>query len=247
MTDPWAAASAKQENTSNTSTVPMTDAAASVPSGPVQNMANPFATQRQAAAEAPGGGGQWDPRIPFGALSGRMIVMVPKSYTDKAPVPKEFNPKEGEVREEYTVDIVVLDGGPLTYSEKFRPSKDAELEEREVSVTEFPYTRRGQRISQGQLVRALKGADKSGAFLYGVMTMVPQLRDSGLYPTPEALAEARKKWISELQSGKTVAEPRYTWGLDERPHVLTDERVNLALAWWETEKRNRLASPEPTH
>lgn len=231
MSDPWAAA---QQQTSTTS--------AATPASPVSNMENPFATQTQGAA-AVGSGGQWDPRVPFDALEGRMIVMVPKSFRDDAPVPAAFNPKEGEVREEYRVDIIVLDGGPLTYEETFKESKDAEPQKRTVSVTDFPYVRRGQTIAQGQLVRALKGADKNGAFLYGVMTMVPQLRDQGIYPTPEKLAEARKAWIAALSAGqKGVSEPRYTWGLDERPHVLTPERINLALAWWETEKASRLST-----
>lgn len=238
MTDVWAAAQATQQ-TSTTST-PASNGPAYTPANPVSDPSNPFATQQAAAAEV-GGGGQWDPRIPLDAIEGRMIVLVPKSYTDQAPVPKDFNPKEGEVREEYRVDIIVLDGGTLTYEETFKESKDADPQKREVTVTEFPYVRRGQTIAQGQLVRALKGADKTGMFLYGVLTRVPQLRDSKLYPTPEALAEARKAWIAALSAGKSgVTEPRYTWGLDERPQALTQERINLALAWWEAEKVNRL-------
>lgn len=236
--DPWAAAQAQQA----TST-PAASTTNGTPAAPVANMSNPFATQSAGTAAAGGGGGQWDPRVPFDLLEGRMIVMVPKSFTDKAEVPAMFNPKEGETREEYRVDIVVLDGGPFHFEYNFKASKDAEPEKRMWEVAELPSTHRGQTVAQGQLVKALKGVDKSGAFLYGVMTMFPQLRDAGLYPTPEALAEARKAWIAALSAGqKGISEPRYTWGLDERPHILTPERINLALAWWETEKANRLAT-----
>jgi len=201
---------------------------------------NPFAKQSQAAAAA-GGGGQWDPRVPFDALEGRMVVLVPKSYRDDAPVPEAFNPKQGDVREEYRVDLIVLDGGPLSYEYTFKASKDAESEKKTMDVVEFPHVARGQTVAQGQLIRALKGAEKSGQFLYGVMTRVPQLRDAKQYPTPEALAAARKEWIANLSAGKSTPEPRYTWGLDERPAALTPERVNLAVQWWEKEKAARLA------
>lgn len=241
MTDPWAAAQ-QQQSSATTAASASADNSTATQASPVQNMENPFATQSAGSAAA-GGGAQWDPRVPFDLLEGRMIVMVPKSYTDKAPIPAAFNPKEGETREEYRVDIVVLDGAPFTFEYNFKASKDAEPEKRTWEVKEFPSTHRGQTVAQGQLVRALKGAEKNGAFLYGVMTMVPQLRDQGLYPTPEKLAEARKAWIAALSAGqKGVSEPRYTWGLDERPHILTPERINLALKWWETEKANRLST-----
>ena len=235
MSDVWAAAQASQPATSTQS--------AATPAAPVSNMDNPFATQKQGAEAAGGGGGTWDPRVPFDLLEGRMIIMVPKSFRDDAEIPATFNPKPGETREEYRVDIVVLDGAPFSFEYTFKASKDAEPEKRTWEVKEFPSTHRGQTIAQGQLIKALKGVDKSGAFLYGVMAMVPQFRDQSLYPTPEALAEARKAWIAALSAGqKGVTEPRYTWGLDERPHILTPERINLALAWWETEKANRLAT-----
>lgn len=238
MTDVWQQAA--QQSTSST-TAP---AATGVPASTPVDMANPFATQGQGAAAAPGGGGQWDPRVPFEIIEGRMVILVPKVFTKDASVPEAFNPKPGETREEYRVDLVILDGGPLSYEYNFKASKDATPEKKTMEVTVFPHVARGQTIAQGQLIRALKGAEKNGKFLYGVMTRVAQLRDAGLYPTPEKLAEARKEWIALLSSGKPATEPRFTWGLDERPQALTPERVNLAAAWWETEKRRRLEAGE---
>ncbi len=248
MSDPWAEAANKQNaaSTSNTSTTPASNGGAQQNTVPV-NMADPFARQSEAAAAAGPIGGQWDPRIPFDAIEGRMVIMVPKSYRDDAPVPEAFNPKEGEVREEYRVDLIVLDGGPLEYEYNFKESKDSEPVKKTMTVTEFPHTARGQNIAQGQLIRALKGAAKEGKFLFGVMTRVPQLRDQKAYPTPEALAEARKTWIANLSAGKVTPEPRYTWGLDERPQALTPERLTLAGQWWENEKARRLNEAGPTH
>lgn len=239
MGDPWAEAANAQQAASTQNTSTTTSGNVQQNTVPV-NMNDPFAKQSEAAAAAGPAAGQWDPRVPFDAIEGRMVIMVPKSYRDDAPIPEAFNPKPGEVREEYRVDLVVLDGGPLEYEYTFKASKDAEPEKKTMQVAEFPHTARGQNIAQGQLIRALKGAAKEGKFLYGVMTRVPQLRDQKIYPDPEALAAARYQWIEMLKVGKTTAEPRYTWGLDERPAALTPERLNLAGAWWEQEKKRRL-------
>lgn len=242
--DPWAQAANKMQ--AEKQAAPAASTISTTSGGNVQvntvpvNMDNPFAKQSEAAAAAGPAGGQWDPRVPFDAIEGRMCVIVPVSYRDDAPIPEQFNPKEGEVREEYRVDLIVLDGGPFEYTYKVRESKDAEPVEKTANVTEFPFVARGQTIAQGQLVRALKGAAKEGKFIYGVMTRVPQLRDQKAYPTPEALATARAEWIRLLASGKVTPEPRFTWGLDERPAALTSERLTLAAQWWETEKKRRL-------
>lgn len=240
--DPWASASAAATKATPT---PASNTNTGVQSaGVAVDVANPFATQQEAAATV-GGSGTWDPRVPFDVIEGRMIVMVPKSFREDAPVPAAFSPKEDDVREEYRVDLIVLDGERFSFEYNFRASKDAEVEKRTWEVREFPSLHRGQTVAQGGLIRALKGADKTGRFLYGVMTMVPQVRDLSLYPTPEALKAARDEWIAALGAGKRgLNEPRYTWGLDDRPHVLTPDRINLAVQWWETEKRRRLDAGE---
>jgi hypothetical protein len=206
------------------------------PSNTPVNTDDPFATQSEGSAAA-GGGGQWDPRIPFEAIEGRMVVMVPKDYRDDADDP--FN--AGKTREEYRVDLIVLEGPlPLEYQYNHKENKEAEPEQRTMTVTELPHLARGQSIVQGQMIRALKGAEKSGKFLYGVVRRVAQLRDVKAYPTPEKLAEARKQWIADLSAGRPATEPRFTWGLDDRPEVLTRDRISLAAQWWEGEKRRRL-------
>lgn len=243
QSDPWAAvsnsapATTSQQSNSNNS-----QKSTSVAANAVSDMANPFATTSQ-AQEAAGAGGAWDPRVPFDVIEGRMCIMVPKSFRDDAPIPAAFNPKEGEVRDEWRVDLIVLDGGPFSFEYNFKANKEAQPEKKTYEVTELPSTHRGQTIAQGQLIRALNGANKEGKFLFGVMTMVPQLRDVKLYPTPEALAEARKAWIAALGAGQRgLTEPRYTWSLDDRPQVLTQERMNLAAQWWEQEKARRVAT-----
>lgn len=237
-TDPYAQADQASNSQGSASTNSTGTAQAANPN---VNVNNPFATQSEGAAAA-GSGGQWDPRVNFALLEGRMVIMVPKQYTSDAPVPKDFNPKPGETREEWRVDLVVLDGESFSFEYNFRASKDADPEKRTQNVTEFPSMHRSQTVAQGQLVRALKGADKDGKFLYGVMTKVAQLRDVKLYPTPEALAAARTQWIADLQAGKPTTEPRYTWGLDDRPNVLTPARLQLAADWWTAYKAENFAN-----
>lgn len=233
--DPWASASANatQSTTTGGSTGGLTAA-------PI-NSDNPFATQSQ-GSDAVGSGGGWDPRVPFELMEGRMVILVPKSFRDDAPVPEQWRKNVDDVREEFRVDVVILDGAPFEFEHDFKASKDAEKEKRTWKVESFPSLHREQTVANGQLVRALKGAYKTGAFLYGVVTRVPVWADRGKYPNPEALAEARKAWIAALSAGKSMPEPRSTWGLDERPTALTPARIALASAWWETEKFNRLKS-----
>jgi hypothetical protein len=237
--DPWTTAAT---TTSTTSPAPAAGWMAGWTAAPI-NTDSPFATQSQ-GSDAVGSGGGWDPRVPFELMEGRMVVLVPKSFRDDAPVPEQWRKKPDEVREEFRVDVVILDGEPFDFEYDFKASKDAEKEKRTWKVETFPSLHREQTIANGQLVRALKGAHKTGSFLYGVVTRVPVWADRGKYPTPEALAEARKVWIAGLSAGKATPEPRSTWGLDERPFALTPARIALAAAWWEIERKRRLDAGE---
>lgn len=238
MTDVWRAASAANSNTSTT-----TATASTLPAAAPIDTNNPFATQSE-GSDVMGSGGGWDPRVPFDLIEGRMVIFVPKSFRDDAPVPEAFRKTPEDVREEFRVDLFILDGEPFSFEYNFKASKDATSEVKTWNVDSFPSLHREQTVANGQLVRALKGAHKTGKFLYGVMTRVPVWADRAKYPTPEKLAEARKEWIASLTAGKPIPEPRSTWGLDERPIALTSARIALASAWWETEKVRRLNAGE---
>lgn len=235
MTDVWQAASAASANNAAATTVGEPAAA------PIDTN-NPFATQSE-GSDVMGSGGGWDPRVPFDQIEGRMVILVPKSFRDDAPVPEAFRKTADEVREEFRVDLFILDGEPFEFEYNFKASKDAAVEKKVWKVETFPSMHRQQTVANGQLVRALKGAQKTGKFLYGVMTRVPVWADRSKY-TIESLATARLAWIANLAAGKATPEPRSTWGLDERPNALTSERISLAVAWWETEKVRRLSAGE---
>jgi len=236
MSDPWAEAQAAQNAARNTANKPAGNAGRAA--APVQDMANPFRTTQEVAPA----GGQFDPFVPHTQLLGRMIVMVPKSFTDQDPKKEEYG---GGVQDRWTVDIVVLDGGPLTFDYTTKETKDGPEVKKTMNVTEFPATFRGQWERHPQLVGALNGADKEGAFIYGVYSMVPTAADARGGLTIEKLAENTEQWYADIAArkpGTPASAPRHTFNLDSRPHIMTQERINLALAWWEQEKANRLST-----
>src|ERR1051325_2066003 len=112
-------------------------------------MDDPFATSSQVQS----GGGNWDPRVPFEDIAGRMVVMIPKSYKNDAEDP--FN--KGKVREEFRIDLVVLDGDPFEYEYNDRdPQDQTKKVSRTARVESFPFVAREQSIAQGSLVGKLK-------------------------------------------------------------------------------------------
>jgi hypothetical protein len=161
--------------------------------------------------------------------------MVPRSFDANAKDP--FN--EGQTREEYRVDLVILDGEPFSFPYKHRPSKDAEPVEATFEVDHFPFVFRSQSIAQGQLVKLLKGIDAAPdkLFAVGVLKRVPQWRDKGF--TIESIEESRAKYIDYVKrTGKTEPDTRQrsTWNLVDDPKYMTKERWLAARAWWETAK-----------
>lgn len=247
VTDPFkkaaeqsAPAQAQRDSHSNT-------ASGVVTAGAVQDMANPF-RKKSEVVSAGGGGVTWDPRVPFDYLEHRMVVMVPVSLNPESADP--FN--KGKTREEWRVNIIVLDGEQFefTYNERAknasgdfikRADGSYEMKESTFAVTDFPATFREQSVAQGQLVKALKAVNEEGAFLYGVMRRVPVVADARAGATIESLAAKLEAWRQLIASGKPAGDrPRHTWNLDDRPEALTQERMDLAAAWWEQEKQRRV-------
>lgn len=236
--DPWASADQSTQRTESGNAKSTYNAGTAATSKDIGGVTDPFGR----SSEYAGQGGAWDPRVPFDDIEGRACIFVPKSFRDDAPDP--FN--EGEKREEWRVDIVVLEGPVFSYTAKIKESKDAEAVEKTIEVNEFPATFRSQSISQGQLVAALKGVDKDPAklFLFGVLTRVPQKRDAGKY-TIESIAASRAAYVEYVKrTGKTEPDNRQrsTWNLDDREQVLSPQRFALARAWWEQERERRMAA-----
>src|ERR1700750_3314641 len=97
MTDAFQAAAAAAAQSTQASTAPATN----IPAGMMADVDDPFATSSEIKT-----GGVWTPRVPFEDIEGRMVVIRPISFNPEAKDPF----KEGETREEFRVDLIVLDG-----------------------------------------------------------------------------------------------------------------------------------------
>lgn len=232
MSDPF-----EDATQSNTSTAPSTNAVSNaVPAGALSNTDDPFGT----TSEYKGSGGQWDPRVSFEDLEGKLIIMKPTSFDPKASKPEDFRAgPEDTTREEYRVELWILNGAPFTFEHK---KKDAQGNETVESIAVDPSAGtkigdvlvpgarfRSQSIPQGQLIGALKGVDKDGRVLMGVMSRVPTVTDARKGKTPEDVKSERAAWLAGGARGNA---PRSTWSLDDRAHVLTAKLKQVAGAWW---------------
>lgn len=238
--DPFAQATAQAAGTTSTAPAPAGSngqQSTAVPANPVADTANPF----KKASEVGSSGQDYDPFVPLAYLERRMLVMVPRSFRTDAEKKPEFG---GGVTDEWRVDIIVLDGGTLTFPTKVKDpdNPNGDYIEKEVTYSEFPATFRGQGIRGGQLVGALNGANKAGGFLYGVLRRVPVMQDVRSGKTIETLDQEIQAWRQKIAAGIPATDVRYTWNLDDRPQALTPEREKLALAWWEQESAARLKS-----
>jgi len=223
MTDAFqqAAAAAAASTTSTT-------ASSAIPAGRMADVDDPFATSSEIKT-----GGVFTPRVPFEEIVGRMVIMIPKSYNAEAKDPF----KDGETREEFRIDLVVLDGDSFTYEYTERdPNNPTEKVYKTMTVDELPWTALSQSIAQGGLVGKLKPVFEEGRLLMGVLSYAPYVRDAKKGATIDSITKTVEDWIAR---GRKQARPDYTWALDDRPHVLTPERRALAGAWW-TEYRKTL-------
>lgn len=234
MTDAFAEASAAHSQQAS-DTAP---AQQWIPEGAAADMDDPFATSSDIKT-----GGLWDPRVPFEDIQGRLVVMIPREYDETAPNP--FPGQEGKTREEFRVDLVVLDGGDLSYEYNETDPADKTkkiLKTREVPASDLPFVARLQSVAQGGLVKKLKGVaglPSSGAgkvqfstiprLYLGVMAYAPYVAAEKKGATIDSVTATVEQWIARQRKG---TKPEYTWTLDDRPHVLTPERKQIAGAWW---------------
>jgi hypothetical protein len=247
--DPWAAAANKVSEQAQNATPANAGrqdggrgASAGTAAKPVSDMANPFKTSREVT---PAGGGNFDPFVPYAYLIGRPVILIPKRFTDQDPKPAQYGGQPGEVRDKWTIDLVILGGEPFTFSYKTKENKDAPEVEKEMVVDTFPATFRGQSIWSGQLVAALNGANEAGAFVYGTWCRVPVREDERNGRTREKLEELLAQWRRDIAAGKPGVSqqgPRHSYNVLDDPDVWKPEYVNLAMAWWEQEKAKRLAT-----
>lgn len=240
MTDAFSAASAAASE--GVKSAPEAVAAkVHMPTQAARDMSSPFAKSSELRS---GGGGEWDPRVPFEDIAGRLVVMVPKSFDPEARDP--FDPDGKKTRDEFRVDLVVLDGGKLEYEYADKDENDPNKKVfKTKTVEELPWTARSQTIAQGSLVGKLKdlcdipprGGEKvefktPPRLFLGVMAYAPFKAAERKGATIDSVTAEVNEWIAKGRKPQT--KPDYTWALDDRPHVLTPEREALAGQWWES-------------
>lgn len=198
-----------------TAGTPVTD-----PFTPAVDKDDPFATNSDFR-------GDFTPSPTLEVLQGRLVVMIPRSLDPEAKDPN--NP--GKTREVFTVDLTVLDGGPLEYT--FKRKADPEKGTPETwekydagNVTpDSPFTVEGFWVPQGVLIGKLKKAHASGAPFLGVVSMGPtkDQRDRGV-----TAAQVREAYASWVAAGKPGNSPKFAWSLEDPDAT----RRAAAVAWW---------------
>lgn len=197
------------------------------------NTEDPFASE-----DVYGGGGEFTPRPSISDIAGRLIVLVPREYDEAAETSefarKNFGAKDTEER--WTVDIVVLDGGTLSfdYTSKVQGTED-QYEEKRAEVTDLPYLIPGMFIRQGNLKAACRKLEKAHTFGLGRIRpgyAAAQMRKRA------TMAEAFQDWQNEMDAWEVKARqnprgagdpPRSVWHFE--PTANGDDKA-LAMAWW---------------
>lgn len=222
--DPFAAAqvagSAGTSSKAEASTAPVED-----PFTSSHDLDDPFATSSDFK------GGDFTPSPPIELLRGRLLVLIPRAFDPEQDDP--FN--EGKKRELYTVDLTVLDGGPLKWhykikadAEKGTPERHEEFDAGSPSA-ESPFTVTRFWVPQGGLIGKLKQTHRKGAPLLGVLDFIPQKagRDKGV-----TSAQIRAEYDAWVGRNKVGTGPRTAWALDDP----SPERRKIAIAWWAANK-----------
>lgn len=185
---------------------------------------------------------QWTPR-PSSAedLAEKLIIFVPRKFEKDAKVSEYLREKYGlpETREQWTTDIVVLDGPiPWTFSYRGKENRDStEYVEREHTVTEYPYTMAGFRITWANVIGALnkiQAGDKP--FGLGRIRAGYTAKEMRSGKTFEDFAAEVAAWEEKVKTEgvrKAGEAPKARWHFDASH---TPEDRKKALAWWAVAK-----------
>jgi hypothetical protein len=218
--DPFAAAQVTAESASAPANVQPTSAPAPDPFVGSADEEDPFATSSDYR-------GSFSPSPPLDALTGRVLVMIPRSFDPEAKDP--LNP--GETREQYTIDLTVLTGGRMAwyYTAKGDAEKGTEDEVKEFVVEDVspatPYTNSNHWIPQGNIISKLKDTHAAGRPFLGLVARGPQKtdRDKGV-----TAAQIQKQYADWVGRGRQGPAPKFSWLMIDP----TPEQRAVAIAWW---------------
>lgn len=190
---------------------------------------DPFATSSDVKSN-----GVFVPRPPIESLAERLIVMVPRSFDAEAKV-SEYLQAKGfpETREEWTIDLIVLDGGELSF--EYRAKKENtedEYEPKTMTVTEFPFEVPNFKVSWANMIGTLNKLSASPRpFGLGRIRAGYSAKDMRKGKTFEMFAAEMSEWEEKVRKNPRTAgerpKPKWHFVMDESPQALA-----LARAWW---------------
>lgn len=224
--DPFAAVAAQQQSTP----APAAAAPAEDPFVSAHDSDDPFATSEDFR------GGPFTPSPPIELLRGRLVAMFPRKFEANADNPfKEESKPETYTRELYTVDLYVLDGGPLTFEYKVRGDAEKGTEDRYEThdagtpTAAEPFVIKGHWVPQGNLIGKLKGSHRKGAPFLGVLEIGAQAQDRKKGKTDAQIRAEQDAWVKR---GKVGNGPRFSWTAD----VPSPDRRKVAIEFWAAHK-----------
>jgi hypothetical protein len=194
---------------------------------------DPFATTDDVKKS----GGVFVPRPPIDALKDRLVVVVPRKFDAEAEVSKYLQEKYNiaPTREEWTLDLIVLDGGPMEYEYRRKvQGTDDEFESATANVTEFPFEVPNFKATHANVIGFLNRlADgpkpfASGRFRLGYAAAINR-KKADPYAEFAAEYDAWEEKVKSVGIKKAGDEPKGRWHFvqDDSPEALT-----LARSWW---------------
>jgi hypothetical protein len=186
---------------------------------------DPFADADTAKA----GGGSFTPRPALEDLEGRLLAMIPRELDKESKTPDIYVQKGASpTREQYTVDMALLDGGPLTftYKEKVTKGNTTTVEDKEFTVDALPFLWTGVWRNESAIIGQLKKVDGTAKpILLGRLVRGPQARDRKAGKTIADVADAFAAWRKNPKGMM----PAFSWQIDTE---ITAADSQLAREWW---------------
>ena len=190
---------------------------------------DPFASPEDVKAS-----GTFIPRPPIEALEGRTIVIVPRKFDEAAKV-SDYLQSKGfpATREEWTVDLVVLNGGTLEYPYRSKiQGTESDYEDKTMTVTEFPFMVPGFKVSWANIIGTVnKLSVLSKPVGIGQIRAGYSAKEMRNGKTFADFAEELAKWELKVKENPRSAgeRPKAKWHF-----VLSSDPQDraLALAWW---------------
>jgi hypothetical protein len=197
------------------------------PFGATVDEEDPFATEEEGRA----GGGNFAPTPKIPDIHGRLVAMIPREFTKKALKAERFRKGDDDkYQDRYTVDLVVLDGGDLSFFAQVKEGDKTVEKEITVPAADLPQVWEGSWIFQQALIGQLRKVDGGARpILLGRVKRGPVAKDRGT----KSFADVEQAWAAWDKRGRRGEEPAYSWQVDT---AISEADRAVALRWWASVK-----------